>query len=160
MSFRNGAYLGALVALTLGVFLMWLWQPERQVEKHSAHLLGAIERKDWAKFATFISEDYHDQWNNDRAMVLERTREVFRYARGARISGLTPDFRIEDRTGYWRARITIAGDDQNEVIAAIKARVNSLQTPFELEWHRMSGKPWDWKLVAVRNPEFVVPSDY
>jgi hypothetical protein len=160
MSFRIGVCSALITAVAVGLFLMWLWQPERQVGKHSAHLLGAIERKDWAKLAAFIGEDYHDQWNNDRAMVLERTREVFRYVRGARISALAPVSRTENRTGYWRARITFAGDDQDEVIAAVKTRVNTLPTPFELEWRRMSGKPWDWKLVAVRNPEFAIPPEY
>lgn len=159
MSFRTGAYLGTIVVVALGIFLLRLWQPEQQVRKHSAHLLDAIGRKDWGKLATFVGEDYHDQWNNDRAMVLERLHEVFHYARGARISAAAPDFRIEERAGYWRARILIAGDDKNEVIAAIKLRVNPLQTPFELEWHRMSGKPWDWKLVGVRNSELVIPSE-
>ena len=160
MAFRNGVYLAATGAVALGPFLLWLWQPERQVEKHSAHLLNAIEHKDWTKVATFVGEDYRDQWNHDRATVLERIREVFRYARGAGISAIAPAVRIEDRRGDWKARITITGDDQNEVVVAIKARVNGLQTPFELEWRRVSGKPWDWQLVAVRNPELVVPSEY
>jgi hypothetical protein len=123
-------------------------------------VLDAIERKDWAKVATFVGEDYRDQWNHNRATVLERIREVFHYARGAGISAGASAVRIEDRRGEWNARITITGDDQNEVIAAIKARVNGIQTPFELEWRRGSGKPWDWQLVAVRNPELVVPAEY
>jgi hypothetical protein len=38
-------------------------------------------------------------------------------------------------------------------------RVNRLPTPFELEWHHVSGKPWDWKLVRVSNPAFQIPAD-
>src|SRR4029453_8207160 len=35
--------------------------------------------------------------------------------------------------------------------------VNSLPSPFELEWHHLSGKPWDWKLTRVSNPTFEIP---
>jgi hypothetical protein len=38
-------------------------------------------------------------------------------------------------------------------------RINKLPTPFELEWRRFSGKPWDWKLERVINPGFEIPAD-
>jgi hypothetical protein len=38
-------------------------------------------------------------------------------------------------------------------------RLNKLPTPFELEWHHLSGKPWDWKLVRVSNSAFEIPAD-
>jgi hypothetical protein len=36
--------------------------------------------------------------------------------------------------------------------------VNKLPSPFELEWRRLSGKPWDWKLVGVSNPACQIPA--
>jgi hypothetical protein len=62
----------------------------------------------------------------------------------------------------WRdfvSRITIDGDS-GEVMTAVKERVNSLPTPFELEWRRMSGKPWDWKLARVGNPDLEIPAGF
>jgi hypothetical protein len=41
----------------------------------------------------------------------------------------------------------------------LEERVNRLSTPFELEWHHVSEKPWDWKLVRVSNPAFQIPVD-
>jgi len=38
-------------------------------------------------------------------------------------------------------------------------RVKKLPTPFELEAHHVSGKPWDWKLVRVSNASFEIPAD-
>jgi hypothetical protein len=35
--------------------------------------------------------------------------------------------------------------------------VNSLESPFEFEWKRGATWPWDWKLVAVRNPALEIP---
>ncbi len=160
MSLRTGLYLGALASLAIGLFLWRLWQPEEQVRKHSAHLLEAIAHKDWTKFGAFIDADYHDQWGNDRATVLARTREVFRYLRGVRINAIGPNVRLESDRGVWQAYVVIDGNDDNELMGVVKARVNAIKTPFELEWRRISGKPWDWKLVSVRNQELVVPSDY
>jgi hypothetical protein len=157
-SFRDGFYIGLTGALLLGLFLLWLWRPEHQLELHSQHLLRALEKKDWARFGDFISYDYQDQWANDRARVLERTREVFRYVRIVRVTALAPAIWTTDQTGYWQARITIDGDN-GEVMALIKERVNPLKSPFRLEWHHASSKPWDWKLVGVSNPDLVITSE-
>ena len=45
--FRAGFYGGLILALFVGVFLIWLWQPERQVERHTENFLHAIEQKNW-----------------------------------------------------------------------------------------------------------------
>jgi hypothetical protein len=45
------------------------------------------------------------------------------------------------------------------VMELLDERVNKLPTPFKLEWHRFSGKPWDWKLVRVSNSAFEIPAD-
>ncbi|HEY4284252.1 MAG TPA: hypothetical protein VGM62_14405 [Chthoniobacterales bacterium] len=160
MTLRLGLYLGAFAAVATGLFLWRLWQPEQQIRKHSAHLLAAIEHKDWTKFETFIDIDYHDQWGNDHQAVSARTREFFRYLRGVRISAIGPSVRVESDLGLWQGYIVIEGNDDNELTAVLKARVNAIRTPFEFQWRRVSAKPWDWKLVAVRNPELVLPPEY
>lgn len=157
VSFRNGVYTGLLVAAIGGVWLATLWRPERQVRLHTAHLLSEIEGKDWRAVGGFVGDDYRDQWGNDRARALERTRAVFSYLPKARIETSGAQVRTGDRRGYWKGKITIRGGS-NEFATAIEERVNSLAEPFELEWRRRSSKPWDWKLVGVRNPELEIPS--
>ena len=156
--FREGFYGGLSVALLTALFLTWLWQPEHQVRRHSENLLHAIEKKDWMRFAAFIGNDYQDQWGNDRALVLERTREVFRYLRNVRIDAVGADVRIDKGSAVWRARITV--DGEGELMALLKERVNSLVTPFHLEWRRLSAKPWDWKLARVSNADLEIPSEF
>ena len=77
MSFRTGFYAGMIVAVIWGLYLARLWQGQRQVELHSVHLLAAVERHDWKTVGEFVGGDYRDQWGNDRALSLERLREVF-----------------------------------------------------------------------------------
>jgi hypothetical protein len=45
------------------------------------------------------------------------------------------------------------------MMEVLDQRVNSLPSRFELEWHHLSGKPWDWKLTRVSNPAFEIPAD-
>lgn len=156
--FREGFYGGLAVALLIGLFLIWLWRPEHQVQLHSQNLLHAIENKNWERFAGFIGNDYQDEWGNDRGLVLQRTKDVFRYLRTARITAADAIVSTEQRKGHWRARIMIEGDN-SELMGLVKDRINSLKTPFQLEWRRVSAKPWDWKLIRVSNAELVLPAD-
>jgi hypothetical protein len=158
ISFRGGFILGLGVTAFIGLYLVWLWRPVRQVEHHTQNFFRAIERKNWTAAADFIGSDYEDQWGDDRARVLERMREGFRYVRGARIVVSNPRVEVEERRAVWTSRITVFSSD-DDVMELLAQRVNSLPTPFELEWHRLSGKPWDWKLVRVSNPAFELPAD-
>jgi hypothetical protein len=150
VNFRNGFYGGLVAALIVGVYLVRLWQPERQVELHSVHLLAKIEKKDWKAVGEFVGTDYQDRWGNDRALLLERLRDVFRVLAKARIEAGGPIVRAGDGRGHWTAKVTIKGS--GEFADVIETRVNSLDAPFELEWQQGATWPWDWKLVSVRNP--------
>jgi hypothetical protein len=157
--FRDGFYAGVGLALALSLYLMWLWGAEHQVRMHSNHILSAVESKSWPKFATFIADDYEDQWGQDHALVLERTRDVFRYVRAIRIVPGYAIVQTGDGHATWQAKITIEGGD-NELTSMIKERVNPLTTPFLLEWRKRSWKPWDWKLVRVSNSGLEIPAGF
>ena len=154
-NFRNGLSAGLLLAAIVGIFLARLWQPERQVQLHSGHLLAQIEKKNWSGVASFIGEDYQDRWGHDRTVVLERLRQVFRFAGNPQVTVKDVGIRAESGKGFWRARITIKA--AGEFAPVIEERVNSLPAPFELEWRRGSSKPWDWKLVRVDNAALEIP---
>ena len=148
MNFRNGFYAGLIVAAALGLYLARLWQPARQVELHNAHLLEQIEKHHWKEVGEFVGPDYQDRWGNDRARLLERLPEVFRALPNARIEPGTPSVRIDERRGYWTAKITIKST--GEFADYVVSRVNSLDVPFEFEWKR-GAWPWNWTLVSVRD---------
>ncbi len=102
---------------------------------------------------------YADQWGNDRALVLERMRLVFGYGRHLRLHVIDANCSIDNGVGLWRGRIAIDSDDA-ELVAVLKERVNSLTTPFELQWRHVSRKPWDWKLVRVGNTQLDIPAGF
>jgi hypothetical protein len=160
-SLRTGFYAGLALALLIGLFLLWLWQPQRQVDRHTENLLRKLGQKDWEAVANSIGTEYIDQWGDDRSLVLARTREVFRYLRQVKIRAVDPSVNIDKKRGIWRARIIMGGgSESDETTALVKERVNSLSTPFELVWCQMSGKPWDWKLIYAGNPELQIPAGF
>ena len=158
ISFRGGFCGGLVIALCAGVYLIWLWQPERQVRRHAENFFRAIERKNWDAAADFVAADYRDQWGDDRVRVLERLREGFRYVRGLRIIASNPSVHVESPRAVWSSKIKLYSSD-DDVIDVLDQRVNSLPSPFELEWHHLSGTPWDWKLARVSNLAFEIPAD-
>jgi hypothetical protein len=158
ISFRAGFYGGLALAVCVGLYLVWLWRPERQVRLHTEHFFHAIEHRNWDGVADSIGNEYQDQWGDNRARVLERMREGFRWVRGSRIIALNPTVQVETRRAIWVGKIVVYSSDDG-VMEVLDQRVNKLPTPFELEWHRLSGKPWDWKLVRVSNSAFEIPAD-
>src|SRR3954447_2313784 len=157
LGFRNGFYLGLGLALIIGAYLFWLWQPERQVRLHNEHLLAAVEAKNWSELGEFIDDSYQDQWGNDRTLLLTRLREILNYARHLRIEPLGVGVRRTGNEAECSARITIDAD-ANEVTPFIKDRVNPLESPFVFKWQHGSSKPWDWKLNRVSNEALELPA--
>jgi len=158
ITFR-GAFCGGLaLAVCLGLYLIWLWRPEHQVQLHTQNFFHAIDHRNWETVADFIGADYQDQWGDDRAKVLERMREGFRWVRGSRTTSSNLSVTTEGQRAVWTGKIMVYSADDS-VMELLDERVNKLPTPFELEWHRLSGKPWDWKLVRVSNSGFEIPAD-
>jgi hypothetical protein len=159
VDFRTGWFAGLVLTLTIGLYCVWLWQPPRQIDRHAKNLLHDIEQRNWSRVADLIGTDYADQWGNDRALVLERMRLVLGYSHHLRLNVIDANCKINYGVAFWRGRIVVE-DDNPDLGAVVKERVNSLTTPFELQWRHISRKPWDWKLVRVSNPELEIPAEF
>ena len=156
ISYRT-AVIGALaLAICAALYLMWLWRAEHQVRLHTQNFFHAIDHRNWEAVADFLGNDYQDQWGDDKTRLLERMREGFRWVRGSRIATFNPAVQVEMPSAIWTGKITVYSSDDG-VMEVLDQRVNKLPTPFKLEWHRVSGKPWDWKLVRVSNASFEIP---
>ena len=156
-TFRKSFYGGLAAAAAVGLYLLWLWQPERQVRLHNEHLLRAVEQKDWSDLAAFVDASYQDQWGNDRSLLLARLRQILSYAPRLKINTIGAGVsRLEGREAEWSGRVTLEADE-NELTSMMKARVNALDTPFVLHWRQISGQPWDWKLTRVSNEALELP---
>ena len=137
---------------------MWLWRPENQVRLHTKNFFHAIDHRNWEAVADFVGNDFQDQWGDDKRRLLERMREGFRRVRGSRILAPNSVVQVEMPRAIWSGKITVYSSDDG-VMEVLDQRVNNLPAPFKLEWHHISGKPWNWKLVRVSNSLFEIPAD-
>ncbi len=103
----------------------------------------------------FVAPDYGDDWGDDRARLLTRLRLAGRFFFDLTITASEAQTQVNPPQGSWRARIRLSG--RGEAAAEITTRVNSLTSPFVLQWRRESWKPWDWKLVRVTNESLEIP---
>ena len=62
ITLRGGSIGGVVLAIAIGLYLIWLWRPERQVRLHTEHFFHAIDGRNWETVADFIGDDYRDQW--------------------------------------------------------------------------------------------------
>ena len=157
VSYRGAFYGGLAFALCVGLYLAWLWRPEHQVRLHAENFFHAIDQRNWDAVADFVGNDYQDQWGDDKTRLLERMREGFGWVPGSRIIAKDPAAQVETQRATWIGKITVYSSDDG-VMEVLDERVNKLPSPFKLEWHHLSGKPWDWRLVRVSNSGFEIPA--
>jgi hypothetical protein len=156
MNWKNKAWWLGAVSLLAALWLRWWWQPERQIPRAQARLLSSIEKRDFTAMAAMLAADYRDRWEQDRATVIERSREVF-----GQFAMLTVERELRglrEEAGNWllAEKVRLKGLGGPLAMAARDA-VNALREPFITEWRQRSWKPWDWELKSVTQPELELP---
>ena len=147
--------LGAALLLA-ALWLRWWLQPERQIPRAQARLLSSMGRRDFGAMTALLAVDYRDRWRQDRAAVIERSREVFSQFVMLSFERESRGFRLEGDRGLLTERIRVKGIGGPLAMLA-RDTVNVLHEPFVTEWHRRSWKPWDWELKSVAHPELELP---
>ena len=137
------------------VWLLWLWQPARQVRLHTEDFLEAVESRDWKIMSQRIADDYSDRWGHDKREVVERSREVFAQFFVLAIEARDLAVGESDGLGDASARLTLRGSGGPLAQIAVQ-RAAELRSPFVFTWRQRSWKPWDWALVRVEQPELRV----
>src|SRR5207237_6171517 len=136
--YRGAFYGGLAVALCIGLYLVWLWRPERQVRLHTENFFHAIDHRNWEAVADFVGNDYQDQWGDDKTRLIERMREGFRWVRGSRIIAANPSVQVETVRAVWASKITLYSTDDG-VMAWLDESVNKLPRPCEWGGQRLWG---------------------
>ncbi len=150
--FRKYAPAAGAALVAVALFLLWLWQPERQVRLHTSHFLKKVERRNWEAAGKFMAEDYRDRWEHDKESALEDVREVFRQFLFVTIENRTDSCEMAADSATTRTVIKISGHG-GPLAQLVMERVNLLRGPFVFGWRKASWKPWDWELTGVDHPE-------
>jgi len=158
MNLKIAGILSGLLAVSVMLFSLWLWQPERQVLKHHEHFLRAAANRDWTRLAGFLDDSYADRWGHNKESVVSNSREVLSQFFGLNIADEETDCYIEGNTGTVSCKLTLHGNGTPVAEYAV-SEVNRLTTPFTFQWIRRSWKPWDWKLTRVDNPQLHIPQE-
>jgi hypothetical protein len=158
MDFKKIALLSGTALLALALYCTWLWQPARQVQRHTATFLKAVERRKWDKVATLMADDYADRWEHDKGFVLHNAPPVFRQFVTLEIQNdpSLPEEVGKEGTSYTIVRISGQG---SPIAQYVTEKVNVLRSPFFFTWRRASWKPWDWQLTRLEQSELEIPDE-
>ena len=152
MDLKKRALAAAAVLAALALYAAWLWQPARQVRLHTAHFLGAVERRKWDRAQTFVADNYSDRWGHDKEFVLRESREVFRQFIFLTIQRDPAPPTITGPDAEIRTPIKLAGNGSPIAQLAVE-KINTLRMPFTFTWHRTGWQPWSWQLTRIDQPE-------
>jgi hypothetical protein len=132
-----------------GLWLAWLWQPERQVELHTANLLERASARDWTAVAEMMAPDYRDAWNADRAAAIEEARQLFSHFFALQIAALEP-LQVAETKGAWQAAGAVGVFGSGTAVAhAVMDKVREAKGPFTFRWRKSGAWPWQWALVGI-----------
>lgn len=152
---RRSVLIGLGIVLALAAFLGLPWlSPERGVQRTWSAVLTAIEDNDRTALATLLGPDYHDGFDLDREAALELLGTVRGQFLVCTVRRESPELVMatDSRAATTRALIRLDGHGTPIANAAVQASRAS-QTPTSFRFRRNSWKPWDWRLVAIENPD-------
>lgn len=137
------------------LYAAWLWQPARQVQRHTAHFLKAVEGRSWDTAGGLVAEDYSDRWGHDKENVLTDARAVFAQFLFLTIQAEPEDATVSGDRAKIRSPVKLAGRG-GPLAELVVGRVNGLRAPFVFTWQKRSWKPWHWQLVRLDHPELEI----
>ena len=158
MDLKKRALIAAAILAALALYAAWLWQPARQVRLHTAHFLGAVERRQWERAQSFVADNYSDRWGHDKEFVIRESREVFRHFLFLTIQSDPAPPTLAGPDAEIRTPIKIAGDG-SPIAQFVVEKVNTLRSPFTFTWHRPGWQPWGWQLTRVEQPELEIEGE-
>ena len=102
-----------------------------------------------------MADDYSDRWGNDKATVVDRSKQAFAQFFILEVEG--SGYEVEEENAIGTARVQIAVTGRGGPLADIvMTRAAELKEPFAFTWRQASWKPWDWKLIRVDQPELEI----
>ncbi len=141
-----------VLALLVGGWLVYRWQPERQIERHQAALLEALGDRNWKRVNRLLAPDFRLRTGHDREWLIREGREVLRQFIALEIKPVDPVLeRPEPDKGTVRSRLQVKGSG-SPIAQHARDAVNNDPEPFLFVWKHQSWKPWDWQLMTIDHP--------
>ena len=103
-----------------------------------------------------LAADYRNRWEQDKATVIDRSREVFGQFLTLSVQRESRGLHAQSGSWFLAEKVKLSGIGGPLAMAARDA-VNALHEPFTAEWRQRNWKPWDWELKSVTQPELELP---
>ena len=142
--------IGLVVFVVLVFWLLWNWQPERQLRLHQRGLLDAAQERDWPKLNQFLDDDFRTPCGHNKTTAIQQLGEVLRPFFVLKIADSETELSWDGQTGRVRSVLRIEGKG-NPLGEFVKGAVNESKEPFVFTWKHASWKPWDWRLVRAEH---------
>lgn len=144
---------GVLLALALWFGLPFL-SPGKGVIRSWDAVLRAVEDHDAEALGRLLGADYTDGFGLDRAAAIELAGRIHAHFVVCTLRRERSELILDPsgKSAVTRALVRLGGQGSPVAQGAMRASQTS-ETPTAFRWRRNSWKPWDWRLVAVDNPD-------
>lgn len=135
------------------IWLAQLWQPSRQVERHTENLLARASARDWPAVTAMMAGDYRDAWGHDREFSVDKARELFSHFFALSIVPLRPpQVRVRPGEGTVAVPVGVFGSG-TAVAQRVMDEVRRAEEPFVFTWRKVGPWPWQWQLSSAAHEE-------
>lgn len=139
----------ALLLLGWVVWLALLWQPRRQIELHTANLLGRASAGNWKAAGEMVAPGYRDSWGRGREESLGKAEELCRHFFTLQIVPVGPmEISLGADTATNTVPLGVFGSGTPMAYAIIEG-VREVGGEFVFRWEKTGPWPWDWLLVEA-----------
>lgn len=148
----------AVMLLSLGAFGWWCFgrTPEQQLRDRQQTFLNAVESRDWGEVRSMLTDDYRDDYGNDRESAVEGARQVLGSFFNLTLKPRIVQLQVLPDLAMVKMQIRIEGRGAG-FSEAVVAQVNSIEEPWFFHWHKKGRWPWDWRIVQIHNDGLHVP---
>jgi len=148
----------AALLIFLGWFGWWAFgrTPEEQIRARQTAFLLAVEERDWGDVKAMLTDDYKDDYGQDRDSAVENARQVLGGFFSLTIKPEIVQLQAVPDVAMVKMKIRAEGKGAG-FSDMVLSQVNSIQEPWFFHWHKKGRWPWDWRIVQIHNDGLHIP---
>ena len=146
-------FLAIAAVLITGSWFAWdtfSKSPQEQVLAAQERFLRALEDRDWSEVKSMLTNDYADDYGQDRETAVENGRQVLAGFYTITIKEELTKLQAAPDLGMVMMKIKIEGNGSG-LSQIVLSQVNQMQEPWYFHWHKKGRWPWDWKIVQIHH---------
>ena len=150
--------LAAAMLCSLGWFGWWALgrSPEEQVRARQEAFLQAVESRDWGAVHAMLTDDYQDDYGNDRDSAVEGARQVLGSFFTLTLKPQITQLQVLPDLAMIKMKLRAEGRGAG-FSEAVLSQVNAIEEPWFFHWHKKGRWPWDWRIVQIHNDGLHLP---